>query len=135
MDIAPIISAVIPYLVNFLVSKLINYAGNAIVKGLQFVYNPVSKLPDPPNMSDIMPALDVFTDLSSCLRVLLPIDIISKLLFFTLSFYALRIVLSGISTVYHSGFVKRIFGFLTGIFGGFLSGGSDEGGSDNNDIQ
>lgn len=134
MNIAPIISAVIPYLVNFLVSKLINYAGNAIVKGLQFVYNPVSKLPDPPNMSDIMPALDVFTDLSACLRVLLPVDVIANLLYFTLSFYALRLVLSGISTVYHSGFIKRIFGFITGIFGGFL-GSSEGGGGSDDDLQ
>lgn len=126
MDISAIITMLLPYLFDFLVSQAVKYIGNAIIKGLQFVYDPVSKLPDPPDMSDILPALDVFTDLSSCLRVLLPVDVIAKLLYFTLSFYALRLVLSGISTVYHSGFIKRIFGFITGIFGGFLTGGSSD---------
>lgn len=134
MDLSAIITALLPYLINFLVSQAIKYIGNAIVKGLQFVYDPVSKLPDPPNMSDLLPALDVFTDLSACLRVLLPVDVISKLLYFTLSFYALRLVMSGISTVYHSGFIKRIFGFITGIFGGFL-GSSGNGGSNDDDLQ
>lgn len=134
MDISAIITLLLPYLFNFLLSQAIKYIGNAIVKGLQFVYDPVSKLPDPPDMSDILPALDVFTDLSSCLRVLLPVDVIAKLLYFTLSFYALRLVLSGISTVYHSGFVKRIFGFVTGIFGGFLGSPSDGGGGFDDDL-
>lgn len=130
MDISAIITMLLPYLFDFLVAQAVKYIGNAIIKGLQFVYDPVSKLPDPPNMSDILPALDVFTDLSACLRVLLPIDVIAKLLYFTLSFYALRLVLSGISTVYHSGFIKRIFGFITGIFGGFFGSSEGGGGSD-----
>lgn len=130
-----IVETLISFFVDKLLYGLIDFVKGGIFKGLKFTYHFVKPIPDPPPFESMMPTLDVFTDLSSVLRVFLPMELISKLLFFTVSFYALRIVYSAVKISFRSGLLKKLVHFVTSIFGGFISGGSDGGdsGSDGGD--
>lgn len=125
-----VIEVVVSFLVDKLISKAVDFVKGGILKGINFTYHFTEKIPDPPSFDVLLPSLDVFTGLSAVLRVFLPIDLISKLLFFTVSFYALRIVYSALKLSFRSGLFKRLIAYITNIFGGFTGGGSDSGGSD-----
>lgn len=132
-----IIEVVVPFLVDHLISGIIDFAKDGIFKALDFTYDFTQSIPDPPPFENMLPSLDVFTGLSAVLRVFLPIDTISKLLFFTVSFYALRIVYSGLKICHRSGLFSKLLATVGNLFTGFLggsglggNGGSDSGGSD-----
>lgn len=126
---AEVIEVAVSFLVDTLISKIVDFVKGGILKGVNFTYHFTQSVPDPPPFEEMLPSLDVFTGLSAVLRVFLPMDLISRLLFFTVSFYALRLVYSGLKLCFRSGLFARLIAYITNIFGGFTGGGSDSGGS------
>ncbi len=128
-----VIELIIRFFVDNLISHFVNFVKGGILNGVNFTYHFAQNIPDPPSFKAMLPSLDVFTGLSAVLRVFLPMDLISRLLYYTVSFYAIRLIYSGLKISFRSGFLKKIISYITNIFGGFTGGGSDSGGSDSGD--
>lgn len=94
---------------------------NAFLNILQMIYLPVLNLSDKwINIDDLMPTLNVLTNLSSCLNVFLPMPFIAQLLTWTIIFYAIRIIVAFIKLAFNHGILTFLLNKVVGFFGGFF---------------